>query len=81
MRFKIYFKNLFKTAMAAGLTYVICLFVYKLVPLDYTNWFTVAIKTVVLLILSCIIYVIFAYLFKVEFIKEVAIKINETIRR
>ena len=81
MRFKIYFKNLFKTAMAAGLTYVICLFVYKLVPLDYTNWFTVAIKTGVLLILSCIIYVIFAYLFKVEFIKEVAIKINETIRR
>ena len=81
MKFGIYFKNLFKTAAAAALTYVICLFVYKLVPLDYANWLAVAIKTGVMLILSCVIYVIFAFLFKVEFMKEVAVRIHDTIRR
>ena len=49
--------------------------------LDYANWLAVAVKTALMLILSCIVYVIFAYLFKVEFIKEVAIRIHETIKR
>lgn len=81
MKFGIYFKNLFKTGISALLTYAVCLFAYKLFPLDYTSWLTVAIKTFVMLLLICTIYVIFAFLFRVEFIKEIAGKIHEAVKR
>lgn len=81
MQFGIYFKNLFKTAFAALLTYAICLFAYKLFPLDYTSWIAAAIKTCVMIFLICTIYIIFAFLFRVDFVKEIAGKLHGTFKR
>ena len=82
MEYKIYFKNLLKTGISAIITYYSCLLIYNsILPLDYTNWFAVLIKTVIILILCCIIYLISAYIMRVEFVKEFAKRIYENIRR
>lgn len=82
MKYGIYFKNIFKTGSAAVLTYGFCFLIYQnFMTLDYTNWFLVAIKTALMLAICCIIYIIMAYIFKVEFVKETAVKIYETFRR
>lgn len=82
MKYSIYFTNIFKTGAAAVLTYGICLFIYNsCFVLDYTNWFAVALKTVVMLIICSVVYVAFAFVFKVAFVKELADRIYERIRR
>ena len=82
MKYGIYFKNIFKTGCAALLTYGFCFLIYQnFMALDYTNWFLVAIKTALMLAICCIIYVITAYIFKVEFVKETAVRIYENFRR
>lgn len=82
MKFGIYFKNIFKTGTAAVLTFLACNYLYiSYFVLDYTNWFAVLIKTCIMLILCCIIYVLFAYILKVEFVKESVAKIYETFKR
>lgn len=82
MHYGIYFKNIFKTGAAAVLTYGISFFIYNsFFVLDYTNWFFVAIKTFVMLILCSIIYVLLALIFRVEFVKETAVRIYENFKR
>lgn len=82
MQYGIYFKNIFQTGAAAILTYAVCLLIYNsFFILNYTNWFAVALKTAIMLVLCCIIYIIFALIFKVEFVKEMAVRLYENIKR
>ncbi|MBQ2645649.1 murein biosynthesis integral membrane protein MurJ [bacterium] len=82
MQYGIYFKNIFKTGFSAIMTYVICFIIYNSIFIsDYTNWLAVMVKTVIMLILICIIYIIFACIMRVEFVKEMVSKIYENFKR
>ena len=82
MQYGIYFKNILKTAAASAITYAVCLAAYKsFFVLDYTNWFAVMAKTVSMLILCGIIYLVSAVILKIEFVKVFAERLYGTFRK
>lgn len=82
MEYSVYFKNIFKTGIAALITYFVCLLIYNSIfVLNYTNRFAVAAKAGIILLLCGIIYTIISYVLKVEFIKEITERFYETVRK
>jgi len=79
MKYGIYFKSLFKTGAAAVMTYYICLFIYKITP-TYNSWTEVALKTVLMIFICGISYIVAAFVCRVDFVLETTGKIYETLR-
>lgn len=79
LKYGIYFKNLLKTGTAAVITYFICLVIYNITPV-YNTWFGIALKTAIMVIVCGILYIISALICRVEFVSEIAGRINETFR-
>ncbi len=70
MDYKFYFKNLFKMAIAAILSYGTSFAIYKLWVIDSSDWVSLATKTFVMLIICFVVYIVFASLLRVRYVKE-----------
>lgn len=81
MDYKIYFKNLFKMAIASVFAYGCCVLIYNLWQIDTNNSIILAIKTLIMLLICFIIYIVFAHLLKVRYVKELFGRIYEYIKR
>ena len=77
--YKKYFKNLFKMLCAAILAFSLNYILYKfwIAP----NWILLLIKTVSIFVLSMITYIIFALIFRIEYVGELIERITEYIKR
>ena len=79
MNYGIYFKNLVKTGLAAVTTYIICLFIYKLTPFG-TTWIAIALKTAVMVFVCGFVYIISAFVFRIEVLTQLFGKGYEAFR-
>lgn len=79
--YKVYFKNIFKMIMAAILAFSLNYFIYINWNIDTANWLLLAFRTFAIFALSMITYIIFAVIFKIEFVGELIDRITNYIRR
>ena len=79
MKYGIYLKNLLKTGFAAVITYFICVLIYKITP-QYSTWLLVAVKTFLMVIACGLVYVVTAFILRVEFVSEMKERIYENFR-
>ncbi len=79
--YKIYFKNLFKMILAAVCAFSISFIVYKMWTLTNPTWIMLATRTFFIFILSMVIYIMFAVLFKIEFVGELIERIKNYFKR
>ena len=63
------------------LAFSICFVLYKFWNIDTTNWFLLAFRTFAIFALCMITYVIFAGVFKVEYVGELIERIKNYIKR
>ncbi|MCR5260928.1 MAG: murein biosynthesis integral membrane protein MurJ [Candidatus Gastranaerophilales bacterium] len=81
MKYGIYFMNIFKTGIASVLTYFVCLQIYRhYFVTDYSSWLAVFINTCIILLLCCMIYIVFAFIMRVEFVRDAVRKVYENFR-
>ena len=78
--YKIYFKNIFKMLIAAILAFSINFVIYKYWSCDANSWIMLAVKTFSIFIFSMTLYVIFAAIFKIEYVGELLERIKNYIR-
>lgn len=81
MDYKIFFKNLFKMLFASILTYIVCIVIYKLWDIDKSMRFVLALKTSIMVIISFITYMIFAYFLRIKYVKELLGRMYGYIKR
>ncbi len=81
LEYKIYFKNLFKMLFSAILAFSLSLILYHFWAINSSNWFMLAFKTFSIFIISMLLYVVFASLFKIEYVGELLERIKNYIRR
>lgn len=81
MGYGVYFKNLLKMILASILSFGVCYLVYVVWALHNPSWIVLAIKTGVMLILCFVTYLIFAALLKLEYVKEILVRMYAYIRR
>ena len=79
--YKTYFINLIKMLAAAIISFIINLMIYNGWIVNSANWFMLAIKTLIILILCISVYIIFAALFKVEYVGELLERIKNYIKQ
>lgn len=79
--YKIYFKNLFKMILAAVCAFSISFIVYKMWNLTNPTWIMLAMRTFFIFALSMVIYIMFAVLFKIEFVGELIERIKNYFKR
>ena len=77
--YKTYFKNLIKMLAAAIIAFSLNLFVYNLWIAQ--GWLLLLIKTICIFALCMITYIIFALVFKIEYVGELIERIKEYIKR
>ncbi|MBQ9245954.1 murein biosynthesis integral membrane protein MurJ [bacterium] len=77
--YKIYFKNLIKMIFAAILAFSLNLFVYKYWIAG--NWIMLLVKTISVFALCMGTYIIFALIFKIEYVGELIGRLKEYIKR
>ena len=70
MDYKLYFRNLIKMTIAAALSYLLSLVIYKLWIIDTSNWIMLAMKTGIMLVICFSIYAVFASILRVGYVKE-----------
>lgn len=78
--YKYYFMNLIKMILAAVLAFSINYVLYSYWIID-NNWFLLALKTFTVFGFSMVTYVIFAALFKIEYVGELIERIKNYIKR
>lgn len=81
MDYKIYFKNLFKMAIASILTYGVSILIYKLWQINTNNTILLAAKTSTMLIVCFVIYMILAHLLRIKYVKELFSRVYGYIKR
>ncbi len=78
--YKYYFINLIKMILAAVLAFSISYILYSYWIID-NNWFLLALKTFTVFGFSMVTYVLFAALFKIEYVGELIERIKNYIKR
>ncbi len=81
MNYKFYFYNLLKMLFASIITYCISFAIYKLWIIDQANWLLHASKTGVMVLICFVIYMIFASILKVCYVKELFDRIYGYVKR
>lgn len=81
MDYKTYFRNLIKMIIASIFTYALSFGIYKLWAIDTTSWILLAIKTATMFAICFLIYLIFAALLRVAYVKELLGRMYGYIRR
>ncbi len=81
LEYKIYFINLFKMLAAVVLSFIINLIIYNNWIVESSNWFMLAVKTLIILVLCMSVYTVFAVLFKVEYVGELLERIRNYIKQ
>lgn len=70
MDYKTYFANILKMFASSIFAFLLSLVVYKLWVIDASNWLLLAVKTSVMVIVCFVLYIVFAVIFKLDYVKE-----------
>ena len=79
LNYSIYFKNLFKMLAAAVIDFSLNYLLYNIWTVD--SWFLLLIRTVTVFALCMTTYIIFALIFRIEYVGELIERIREYIKR
>ncbi len=79
--YRIYIKNLIKMFIAALIAFGLNYLIYIWWNIDKNVWIMLAVKTLIIFVLSMVFYVAIAAAFKIEYVGELIERIKEYIRR